>query len=183
MSVSGATWVADIRTRARGVAAELADEGVVDADSASYAGWVLWKGLTLTGESMPKERGLGFQWWHYTTVLALRGDGEIVTFRLRDPAGGRSPDDVDCSVRPAPDDLLSYPDVVRWDGRTQIMDAPARTITDTYRVPAEYADPPGAGIKQALEDARSERRPPEPLGYVPVPPQAKKGFLQRLFGA
>lgn len=141
--------------------------------------------MTTTGEILPKEGfGASYFWWNYKTTLALWTDGEIVAFETSE--GGVSPNyDPTEGVRPASDDMLSYPDAVRWEDYESRDEPPARTIIDRRRRPVEYGEPPGAGIRQALDTVRTQRPSPQQLGRTVVttpPPQLNKSFLQRLFG-
>jgi hypothetical protein len=181
-------WAEEIRGLGREIATELAGEGSAPEASTEGIGigWVLWEGITLTGEARMKEGygggGWGF-WWNYKTTLALRTDGEIVAFETNE--GGESPNYGGArAFIPASDDSLLYPDAVRWEDHESIEEAVARTMIDRYRRPVEYAEPRGAGIKQALETVRSQRQPPQRLGQVlvPTPPPQQKSFLRRLFG-
>jgi hypothetical protein len=177
-------WAEEIRGLGREIATELAGQGSDPDPSTEGIGWVLWEGVTLTGEEIMKEGyGGGFGWWNYKTTLALRTDGEIVTFETNE--GRDSPNYGGArSLHPASDDSLLYPDAVRWEDHESIEEAVARRIIDRYRTPVEYAEPRGAGIKQALETVRSQRQPPQRLGrvLVPTPPPKQQSFLQRLFG-
>jgi hypothetical protein len=177
----------ELRALAREVAVEL--QSRLDGSSAP-SGWVLWSGLTLTGEMIMKPPYTGFGWWQYTTKLALRTDGELVAFeenvKIEDFACNSPNHGPARGVHKASDAELVYPDVVRWDEHRSVEEAEARTMTDTYRSAAEYGDPLGRGLRDALQELRQAPRSPTLLEPVPSAarpssPPARKGFLSRLF--
>jgi hypothetical protein len=174
----------DIRQVGREIAAELASGATGGGAPSQDLGWLLWEHVTLRGEEWMKDGSGPPMFWSYTTVLALRTDGEIVAFQTKE--GRESPNiPLARDVRPAADEELLYPDVTRWGEQPSVEEAEARTIIDTFRVPVEHAEPRGAGLLKALDDVRTARRLPEPLGQVPVQvasPQERKGFWRRVFG-
>jgi hypothetical protein len=135
-------WEEEIRRLGRDIAAELGDSERRSASGVDV-GWPLWEGVTLTGEERMKDGTLPTSvYWTYTTTIALRTDGELVSFQTTD--GRTSPNlTFSPSIRVASDDVLSYPDAISWEEVPSVEEASIRTIIDTFRVPAEHTQPGG----------------------------------------
>ena len=117
--------------------------------------------------------------WEYTTKIALRTDGELVAFEANVAEDRRvpSPNHSPHGVQAASDQVLVYPDVVRWDERREVEETLGRTLVDTYHSPAQYGDVLGRGLRNALQELRQAPRSPAPLGEPSkrVPGAAKVG--------
>src|SRR5581483_245262 len=170
-----------VRVLATEIASDL--RGASEIDPA--LGWVLWEGVTLTGESVYKSPYSGFVWWVYKTRIALRADGELVSFEVSE--GGTSPNAPGPrGLHIASDAELRYLDARRWEEHRSVEDAPARTMTDVYRSPAEFTDPAGGGITNALRELQATQglptalvatTAPNPMSGPPtVRPTTKKKF-------
>jgi hypothetical protein len=163
-STGEAAVARELRVLGREIAGEARrTPGGAGVDATAY-GWRLWTGLRVRGEAVYHPPSPGFGWWHYSKVLMLRLDGEIVEAEERDGSmdspnyqtPGPTP-------RPAADSSLFWPDVVKRDWQKSVEEAPARTMTDEYAVPVTTAAPLGAGLRAKLEAIRAGAAPPQPL--------------------